>query len=261
MRQRRERRHELVVEAGQGVQFRGLQEPALVEHGTLGEAQQSPSRRSGPGRRGMHYPTASRRASSRAVRSRRAPKGGLQVDLYEAGRDVRCRLADVVHVGADDGRHHDVAAAGHGVAVQHDRFDTAGDLDRPDGVRGIDDVGGIAPGAERRNALAELEHGPPVAEPGPVRNGCETPLGLEECPASGVGEAMVVETHHHPDLAMARMGASQRLGHGPARSGTVVTADRELVARHKRPAVQPAEGTEAVGRPAAEHHRHVEAPR
>ena len=124
--------------------------------------------------------------------------------------------------------------------MQHDRLDTAGDLDRSDGVRGVHDVGRIAARAEGRNPLAELQGCPAVAEPGPVGDRGEAPGALQEGPAARVGEAMVIQAHHHPDLPVLGMAAAQRLGHRPARCDPAGLADRQFVAGGQGPALDPA---------------------
>src|SRR6478736_2894605 len=64
-----------------------------------------------------------------------------------------------IHVGADDRAHHGVTAAGDGIAVQDDRLGAAGNLDGPDGIAGIHDVGRIGAGAEWLLPLLPLHPG------------------------------------------------------------------------------------------------------
>jgi allophanate hydrolase subunit 2 len=89
-----------------------------------------------------HTPTKFVKVDLKAALAARGQRC-LEIDLHEPGRRVRLQLADQVHVGRDDGAQHEVAAAGDGVAVQHDRFGAARHLDRAVGIAGVDDVGRI----------------------------------------------------------------------------------------------------------------------
>ena len=113
--------------------------------------------------------------------------------------------------------------------------------------------------APKGTTRSRLQFGPAVAEPRAVGDRGETPLALEERPAALVGEAMIVESHHHPCLTMLGIGAAQRRRHRPPGHDTVGVADRQLIAGDQGSAPQPAKRPERVGGAAAEGHRHVEA--
>ncbi len=142
--------------------------------------------------------------------------------------------------------------------MQHDRLDAAGDLDRPDRIRGVDDVRRIAARAERLLALDQVELLALVAEADAVGDRRQRPLGLEERRPSGVGQQVVVQAHDHADLELLGHRGAQPLGdRAVGRPGR--GSERELVALGERPSLIAPQGTEHVSGPALEFHRYVDA--
>ena len=174
---------------------------------------------------------------------------------------VRLHLADQVEVGADhraDGR---VAAAGHGIAMQDDRLEAGGHLDRADRITGVDDVRRIGAGAERLLARPEAERAALlVAIADAVGLGGDGPAVLEECPGRFVGKPVVIEARQHAQRHLARQRRAQALGQrGAFARRPAIAADGELVALLQAPPLVAAERPQRIGRAAAEHHRHVDA--
>ena len=81
----------------------------------------------------------------------------LHRDRREARGRMGLQLADQVEIGRDDRADHEIAAARHCVAMQHDRLGAARHLNRAIGIAGVDDVGGVGARAERRFARNEFE--------------------------------------------------------------------------------------------------------
>jgi hypothetical protein len=73
-----------------------------------------------------------------------------------------------IHVGADNGRDHGVAPAGHCVTVLNNGPLSAGNLDGPDRVARVDDVGRVRPGTEGLRAGLPFDLGPGEAQTYPV---------------------------------------------------------------------------------------------
>ena len=128
---------------------------------------------------------------------------------------------------------HEIAAARHRVAMQHDRLGAARHLDRAVGIAGIDDVRGIGAGAERLLARHEFER-PAAAEAiaDAVGLGRHLPGVREEIAGRLLGDAVPVEARAARAAPPARRAVAAQLAGDRAAllAAPFAVADRQLVA-------------------------------
>ncbi len=170
-------------------------------------------------------------------------------------------FGDEIHVGADDGADHRVAAARDRIAVQDDWFASARHLDGTVWVARIDDVRRVVARAEWRRALVELQRRAVlVAVADAVGLGTDSPgVGKKALHRHLLQSVKVDARQHTQDHFLVEHRQQCGLHRATRAGGGGRYTHGQSVAGQQLASVEAAECAQAVGRAAAKHHRHVDA--